>query len=107
MPLPPPPAAALTISRVADLVRECEELLDVGERLRGPGTIGTPAAFIAVRAAVFEPISSIALRWRADPREPAASTARANPAFRQEAVAGMDRAGAGRRAVSTSRSTTR
>ena len=43
--------------------------------------IGTPAARIAVRAAVFEPISSIAAAGGPIHVNPAASTDRAKPAF--------------------------
>ena len=43
--------------------------------------IGTPAARIAVRAAVFDPISSIAAGGGPIHTRPASSTARANAAF--------------------------
>jgi hypothetical protein len=43
--------------------------------------IGTPASCIAVRAAVFDPISSIAAGGGPIQTSPASSTARANPAF--------------------------
>ena len=46
-----------------------------------PGMIGTPAARIAARAAVLEPISSIAAGGGPIHVSPASSTARAKPAF--------------------------
>ena len=46
-----------------------------------PGTIGTPAAFISSRAAVFEPIASIALAGGPMNVIPASSSALAKPAF--------------------------
>jgi hypothetical protein len=46
-----------------------------------PGTIGTPAACILLRAASFEPIASIASGGGPIQPSPAASTARAKPAF--------------------------
>jgi hypothetical protein len=46
-----------------------------------PGMIGTPAAAIACRARVFDPISSIASAGGPIQTRPAFSTARANGAF--------------------------
>jgi hypothetical protein len=46
-----------------------------------PGTIGTPAACIAVRASVFEPISAIAELGGPIQTMPACSHARAKAAF--------------------------
>ncbi len=46
-----------------------------------PGTIGTPAACIRSRAAIFEPIASIAPGGGPIQTSPAASTARAKSAF--------------------------
>ena len=57
--------------------------------------IGTPAARIAVRARVFEPISSIAALRRADPGDARVlDGAREGSVLGEEAVAGMDRLGA-------------
>ena len=54
--------------------------------------IGTPAARIAVRAAVFEPISSIAAGGGPIQVRPASSTsARERRVLGEEAVAGVDR----------------
>ena len=56
--------------------------------------IGTPAACIAWRARVFDPISSIADGGRADPGEAGRLHRRGEPrVLGQEAVAGMDRLG--------------
>ena len=46
-----------------------------------PGTIGTPAARIRSRAAIFEPIASIASGGGPIQVSPASSTARAKAAF--------------------------
>ncbi len=46
-----------------------------------PGTTGTPAAAIRSRAAVFEPITSIASGGGPIQTSPAPATARAKPAF--------------------------
>jgi hypothetical protein len=60
-----------------------------------PGSIGTPAAAIAARARILSPISRIAGR-RADPRQLALATHLGElGVLRQEAVAGVDRVGAG------------
>ena len=61
-----------------------------------PGTIGTPAACISSRALVLEPIASIALAGGPMNTIPASSQACANGGvLGQEAVAGVDRLGAG------------
>ncbi len=61
-----------------------------------PGTMGTPAACIAARAAVFVPHQLDGSRGRTDPREPCLlDGAREAGVLREEAVAGMDRLGAG------------
>jgi hypothetical protein len=46
-----------------------------------PGTIGTPAACIRSRAAIFEPIASIAAGGGPIHVSPDSSTSRAKPAF--------------------------
>ena len=80
-PFPPPPADALIaighpISAAAARTAAAELAGSVV-----PGTIGTPAAFIAARAAVFDPISSIASGGGPIHTSPACSTARAKAAF--------------------------
>ena len=83
MPLPPPPAAALTRDRVADRLGRLER----GRRStrRGsvvPGTTGTPAACISCRRApILEPIASIASGGGPMNTRPAAAQARAKAAF--------------------------
>ena len=66
-----------------------------------PGTIGTPAACISSRALVLEPIASIALRGRADEDDARlVARAREGGVLGEEAVAGVDRLGAGLLATS-------
>ena len=67
--------------------------------------IGTPAACIALRARVFEPISSIASGGGPIQTRPASSTARANAAFSaRKPYPGCTAPAPARSAVSTSRS---
>ena len=61
-----------------------------------PGTIGTPASFISSRARVFEPIASMASAGGPMKTMPGlVAGAREGGVLGQEAVAGMDRLGAG------------
>ena len=61
-----------------------------------PGTIGTPASRMISRARVFEPIASIALGGRADEDDAGLlAGAREGGVLGEEAVAGVDRLGAG------------
>ena len=80
-PLPPPPEAALSaIGQPISLpISIAWSAVSTGSVV--PGTMGTPAACIAVRAAVFFPISSMASAGGPIHVSPASSTARANSAF--------------------------
>ena len=81
MPLPPPPAAALISSGYPSSSPSASSSSSEPTGSVVPGMIGTPAACIAWRARVFEPISSIASGGGPIQTSPAASTARANAAF--------------------------
>ena len=81
MPLPPPPAAALIATgQPSSSPSRATSSADCNDSVV-PGTIGTPAFFIRSRAAVFEPIASIALGGGPIQTMPAASTASAKRAF--------------------------
>ena len=92
MPRPPPPADALiSTGRSA-----------VGDRRRAASSAstGTPAAAISRLASIFEPIASIGRRRRADPGQPGVDDGAGEVGvLGQEAVAGVDGVGAGRRAA--------
>ena len=64
MPLPPPPEAALSITGKPIFVAAAIASSVVSHM--APGTMGTPAALIWSRAAVFEPICAHRARRRAD-----------------------------------------
>ena len=81
MPLPPPPAAALMMSGYPTSSPSATTAAGLSTGSTAPGMIGTPAARIAARAAVFEPISSIAAGGGPIHVRPASSTVRANAAF--------------------------
>ena len=97
MPLPPPPADALTrtgkpISRAAAAMPA--SLWSAGVR---PGTTGTPACSISARAPIFDPIALDRLGRRADEDQAGVRAGLGERrALRQEAVAGMHGVGAGR-----------
>ena len=60
MPLPPPPAAALMITGKPISRANAERFFDVFDAGPGvPGTIGTPTACMALRAAALSPITRI------------------------------------------------
>ena len=80
-PLAAATGGCLDDQRVADLLADLDHALDGRTGSVAPGMIGTPAAFIAVRASVFEPISSIAAGGGPIHVSPASSTLRANAAF--------------------------
>jgi len=84
IPLPPPPATALTINGkpTAPAARAISSSLAVaGSGASLPGTTGTPTATAAVRAAVLLPIRSIASADGPMNVSPAPSHALANAAF--------------------------
>ncbi len=91
MPLPPPPADALTSTGIAEAAS--------GRRARRrridragvtPGTIGTPAASIRARAPIFDPMRSMTSAGGPTKTMPAGvARARQLRAFGEEAVAGM------------------
>ena len=99
-PLPPPPAAALIAIGQPMLVAERDRLVGGSAGSVVPGTIGTPAACIAARAAVFVAHQLDRLRRRPDPDEPGVLDGAAKRGvLGEEAVAGVNglRAGAARR----------
>ena len=76
--------------RVAELLAQRDDLLGRGDRVGRAGMIGTPAACIACRARVFEPISSIASGGGPIHDEARAfDGARERGVLGEEAVAGM------------------
>ena len=81
MPFPPPPAAALIMTgkprRSADALASSGSSIGSAE----PGTVGTPAACMFLRAVVFTPMASIDAGRGPMKVSRAASTARANSAF--------------------------
>ncbi len=79
--MPPPPARALTSSGqpISSPMATSSSAEAIGSVV--PGMIGTPAACIAARARVLEPISSIASGGGPIQVSPASSTSRANAAF--------------------------
>ena len=89
-------ARGLDRDRIADRRRRALGLLERGTGAVVPGTIGTPAARISSRARVLEPIASIADGRRADEDEAGVLAGlRERRGLGQEAVAGVDRLGAG------------
>ncbi len=80
--MPPPPPAALTATGkpiVSAITLRAALTSATGSVV--PGTIGTPAFCISSRAAVFEPIASIALAGGPMKTIPALSQAAAKAAF--------------------------
>ena len=73
----PPPAA---IEAMGSKIAARQRMRDAGIRVV-PGTTGTPAARMRSRAAIFEPIASIASGGGPIQTSPALSTIRANSAF--------------------------
>ena len=80
-PLPAPTGRRLDRDRVADLLGGGENVVDARAGAVVPGTTGTPAARIRSRAAILEPMASIASAGGPIQTSPAASTSRANAAF--------------------------
>ena len=96
MPLPPPPAEALTSpgSRSASAIAPPRRVVDRAEVARARSA--TPAARRSLRAAVLSPMASMALGGRADEGDAGVVAApRRTGVLGQEAVAGVDRVGAG------------
>ena len=79
MPLPPPPEAALSITGKPIFFAAATASSAVSHI--APGTMGTPASAIFLRAAVFEPIWRIALAGGPMKVMPAASHASTKAAF--------------------------
>ncbi len=79
IPLPPPPAEALT--RTGKPISAAAAAGSAPSRSSWPGTIGTPAASISARARTFEPIASIACGGGPIQTRPASPTRVANSAF--------------------------
>jgi len=61
MPRPPPPATALTMTGYPDVLGDLERLLLAVDGPSLPGSIGTPAFFIARRARDLSPSSLMTL----------------------------------------------
>ena len=81
MPIPPPPAAALTMTGkpIRSASAAAAAALVSGSRL--PGATGTPACSIRFLARILSPICSMAAGSGPTQISPAASTWRAKPAF--------------------------
>jgi hypothetical protein len=79
--LPPPPAEALIASGnpVSEAMARTSSTRSAGSV--PPGTIGMPAARMASRAAIFDPIATIASGGGPIQTRPASPTCRANAAF--------------------------
>ena len=96
MPLPPPPAAALSITGKPIFSAKARASSTVGERARCARArpARRPSTMLA-RARVFSPIASIAVAGGPMKAMPAVSQARTNAGvLGEEAVAGVDRVGA-------------
>ena len=81
MPLPPPPPAALSITGKPIFWAKTFASSESTKGAALPGTTGTPALIMLVRAWVFSPIASIALAGGPMKVMPALSQARTNFAF--------------------------
>ena len=100
MPLPPPPAEALIITGIADLVGDLHGVLSSSMTPRWPGTVrdlgGLAANFFD---SILSPIAAMALGFGPMNTMPAlASASRKRRALGEKAVAGMHGLGAGRAA---------
>jgi hypothetical protein len=95
IPLPPPPEAALSMTGKPIFVRGRPVASSVVSQ-RAPGTIGTPAAAMASRAAVLLPICAHGAGGRTD-EDDAGPLARLGKrrVLAEEAVAGVDGVAAG------------
>ena len=80
MPRPPPPAAALTING-KPISRACSSALPKVIAPIEPGTVGTPASFMALIAETLLPINRMCSGCGPTKVKPASSTRSANSAF--------------------------
>jgi hypothetical protein len=81
MPFPPPPPTALMIAGKPCSAQNACRSATVSASPSTPGTVGTPASRASCFARALSPISSIASAGGPTHVSPAASTARAKPAF--------------------------
>jgi hypothetical protein len=97
MPLPPPPAEALIITGIADLVGDLRPpACRLSMTPRWPGTVETLAAAAAFLDSILSPMAAMAPGVRTDEDDTGGDQRLGEGlALGQEAVAGMDRFGAG------------